>query len=238
MGLHSSEPKTGDEGYVGIGVHRAARVGAAAHGGQVLVSETARALVADDLPTGVSLRNLGVHRLKDIDEPVRLYQVVASGLQERFPPPRTVQHGLSRRARLVLVAAALVIAGGATAAVLLTTGSASAKPVRLVANSIAVLDPKSGKPVGNVPIGFAPTNVTANGDQIWVSSWPARTAIAIDPERLQVVQTVGIDGDPDTQYSLKGKEWVGIPGRCPGNRQRRKPRPSGSGVVLVHPERT
>jgi class 3 adenylate cyclase len=73
MGLHSGEPKTGEERYVGIGVHRAARIGAAAHGGQVLVSETARGLVSDDLPAGVSLRDLGVHRLKDIDEPVRLY---------------------------------------------------------------------------------------------------------------------------------------------------------------------
>ena len=76
MGLHSGEPKASGQGYVGIGVHRAARVGAAAHGGQVLLSETARALVADDLPAGVSMRDLGVHRLKDIDEPVRLYQVV------------------------------------------------------------------------------------------------------------------------------------------------------------------
>ena len=59
MGLHSGEPKTGDAGYIGIGVHRAARVGAAAHGGQVLLSETARALVADDLPAGVSLRDSG-----------------------------------------------------------------------------------------------------------------------------------------------------------------------------------
>ena len=89
MGLHSGEPKAGEERYVGIGVHRAARIGAAAHGGQVLVSETARALVSDDLPAGVSLRDLGVHRLKDIDEPVRLYQVVAAGLEDRFPAPRT-----------------------------------------------------------------------------------------------------------------------------------------------------
>ena len=112
----------------------------------------------------------------------------------------------------MLVAAALVIAGGATAAV----SSPPAPRLRSRSGWSRELDRRArsevGKPVGNVPIGFAPTNVTANGDQIWVLSWPARTAIAIDPERLQVVQTVGIDGDPDTQYSLKGKEWVGIPG--------------------------
>ena len=212
MGLHSSEPKAGDEGYVGIGVHRAARIGAAAHGGQVLVSETARALVADDLAAGVSLRDLGVHRLKDIDEPVRLYQVVASGLQERFPPPRTIRRRLSGRARLVLAVVGLIVAAGTTAAVLLSTGSASAKPVRLVANSIAVLDPKSGKAVGSIPLGFEPTSVAAGGDQVWVLNWRGRTAVAIDPQSLQVVQTVGIDGDPDAQYTVGGKEWIAVPG--------------------------
>ena len=112
MGLHSGEPKAGDERYVGIGVHRAARIGAAAHGGQVLVSETARALVSDDLPAGVSLRDLGVHRLKDIDEPVRLYQVVAAGLEDRFPHRGQSAAAAVRRARLVWLVAALAVAGG------------------------------------------------------------------------------------------------------------------------------
>jgi class 3 adenylate cyclase len=213
MGLHSSEPKSGGDRYVGIGVHRAARIGAAAHGGQILVSETARALVADDLPAGVSLRDLGVHRLKDIDEPLRLYHMAAAGLDDRFPPPRTLPRGRSRRWRLTLAAAAaLMIAAATTAGLVLTTGSSSAKPVRLVANSLGVLDPKSGKPVGSVPLGFAPTNVTAGGDKIWVLNWRGRTAVAIDPSRLEIVQTVGIAGDPDAQYAAGGKEWIGVPG--------------------------
>jgi class 3 adenylate cyclase len=213
MGLHSSEPKSGGDRYVGIGVHRAARIGAAAHGGQILVSETARALVADDLPAGVSLRDLGVHRLKDIDEPLRLYHMAAAGLDDRFPPPRTLPRGRSRRGRLTLAAAAaLMIAAATTAGLVLTTGSSSAKPVRLVANSLGVLDPKSGKPVGSVPLGFAPTSVTAGGDKIWVLNWRGRTAVAIDPSRLEIVQTVGIAGDPDAQYAAGGKEWIGVPG--------------------------
>ena len=211
MGLHSSEPKAGDEGYVGIGVHRAARIGTAAHGGQVLLSETARALVSDDLPAGVSLRDLGPHRLKDIDEPVRLYQVLAAGLDDRFPPPRTLPRGGSRR-RVGLMVAAVVVAFGAVAGVLLMTRSASAKPVRLVANSIAVLDPKSGKPVGDVPLGFSPTDVDAGGNRIWVLNRPAGTATAIDPSALRVVQTVGLVGDPESQYATAGTEWIGIRG--------------------------
>jgi hypothetical protein len=212
MGLHSSEPKQGEQGYVGIGVHRAARVGAAAHGGQVLLSETARALVSDDLPTGVSLRDLGVHRLKDIDEPVRLYQVVAPGLDDRFPAPRTLPRGRSRRARVGLLVAAVLVASGVVAGVLLATRSAAAKPVRLVANSIAVVDPRSGKPVGDVPLGFGPTDVNAGGNKIWVLNRSAQTATAIDPGTLRVVQTVGLDGDPDSQYATADTEWVGIRG--------------------------
>jgi len=212
MGLHSSEPKASEAGYVGIGVHRAARVGAAAHGGQILLSETARALVSDDLPAGVSLRDLGVHRLKDIDEPARLYQVVADGLDERFPPPRTVRRSRRRRAHLVLAVAGLVVAAGAAAAVLLATGSASAKPVRLQANSIAVIDPGTGKAVADVPLSFTPSDVTAGGNKIWALNWEARTATAIDPDTLEVGQTVGLDGDPYSQYAVGGKEWVGIPG--------------------------
>ena len=69
MGLHSGEPVVGEERYVGIGVHRAARIGAIGHGGQVLLSSAARELVEDDLPPGVSLRDMGTVRLKDIDRP-------------------------------------------------------------------------------------------------------------------------------------------------------------------------
>ena len=212
MGLHSGEPKASDAGYIGIGVHRAARVGAAAHGGQVLVSETARALVADDLSPGVSLRDLGLHRLKDLDEPARLYQVVVPGLEDRFPPLRTLRRGRTRRAHLVLVAAGLVVLGGAAAAVLLSTRSASAKPVRLVANSIAVVDPTSGKPVADVPLGFSPTAVDAGGDDVWVLNTPARTATAIDPDTLEIVEAVGVHGDPDSQYAVGGTDWVAFAG--------------------------
>lgn len=211
MGLHSGEPKTGQGGYVGIGVHRAARVGAAAHGGQVLLSETARALVSDDLPAGVSLRDLGRHRLKDIDEPTRLYQVIADGLADRFPPPRTLPRGRKRRVRLAIVGV-LAVAGAVTAAVLLTMGSAPAGPVPLAANSIAVLDPNAVRPVGDVPLGFTPTDVDAGGDEVWVLNRPARTATAIDPDTFKVAQTVGLDGDPDSQYATGNTDWVAFSG--------------------------
>jgi len=91
MGLHTGEGTLGGDNYVGLDVHRAARIGAAAHGGQVLLSESTRALVSGSLPDDISLRDLGEHRLKDLDRPERLVQLVVSGLQEDFPSPRTLE---------------------------------------------------------------------------------------------------------------------------------------------------
>ncbi len=86
MGLHTGMADVRDGDYVGIDVHRASRIGAVAHGGQVLLSDTVRALVSQDLDPQVTLRDLGEHRLKDIDEPGRLYQLAIDGLPDRFPP--------------------------------------------------------------------------------------------------------------------------------------------------------
>ena len=85
MGLHSGEPTRHEDGYVGLDVHRAARIAAAAHGGQVVLSEATRLLAASRLPAGVSVRDLGFHRLKDIAAAERIYQLAGPGLQERFP---------------------------------------------------------------------------------------------------------------------------------------------------------
>ncbi|HEX2030167.1 MAG TPA: tetratricopeptide repeat protein [Actinomycetota bacterium] len=89
MGLHTGEGILGADNYVGVDVHRAARIAAAGHGGQILVSEATRGLVGQTLE-GVTFRDLGEHRLKDLAHPERLYQVVAEGLEAEFPPPRTL----------------------------------------------------------------------------------------------------------------------------------------------------
>jgi class 3 adenylate cyclase len=88
MSLHTGEPVVGEEGYVGLDVHRAARICAAGHGGQVLLSETTAALVSGAMPDGVAKLDLGEVRLKDLDEPERVAQLVIDGLPQRFPPLR------------------------------------------------------------------------------------------------------------------------------------------------------
>jgi class 3 adenylate cyclase len=85
MGLHTGEPIIGEERYVGLGVHRAARIGSLAHGGQVLLSNATRELLDDGL-AGVSIRDLGRYRLKDFDRDERLYQLDVAGLRSDFPP--------------------------------------------------------------------------------------------------------------------------------------------------------
>jgi predicted ATPase/class 3 adenylate cyclase len=90
MGLHTGEPTLTASGYVGLDVHRAARICAAGHGGQILLSQTTRALVEYDLPAGVRLRDVGEHRLKDLQRPERLYQLVIPDLPADFPPLKTL----------------------------------------------------------------------------------------------------------------------------------------------------
>jgi class 3 adenylate cyclase len=75
MGVHAGEASKTGAGLVGLEVHRAARVAAVGYGGQVLLSEAAAVLVRDGLPTGVSLEDLGVHRLKDLGRPERIFQL-------------------------------------------------------------------------------------------------------------------------------------------------------------------
>jgi predicted ATPase/class 3 adenylate cyclase len=90
MGLHTGEAAVAGNDYVGLEVHRAARIGAAGHGGQVLVSESTRILGEGSLPEGVSLRDLGQRRLKDLSRPERIHQLVIAGLPADFPPLRTL----------------------------------------------------------------------------------------------------------------------------------------------------
>ncbi|HET7677442.1 MAG TPA: tetratricopeptide repeat protein [Candidatus Limnocylindrales bacterium] len=90
MGIHTGEPLSAREGYVGLDVHRAARISAAAHGGQVIISQATRELASGHLPAGVSLLDLGEHQLKDLVGRERLFQVVADGLPRDFPALRSL----------------------------------------------------------------------------------------------------------------------------------------------------
>ncbi|MBA2678636.1 MAG: tetratricopeptide repeat protein [Ktedonobacteraceae bacterium] len=100
MGIHTGEPRLVSSGYIGMDVHRSARIMGAGHGGQVLLSQTTRDLVEHDLPEGASIQYLGVYGLKDIAGETPLYQLSVAGLPDTFPSPITSKaqnrlHGFS-----------------------------------------------------------------------------------------------------------------------------------------------
>jgi class 3 adenylate cyclase len=162
MGLHSGEPKASGERYVGIGVHRASRIGSAAHGGQVLLSSATRELVEDDLPDGVFLRDLGSYRLKDIDRPERISQVAAEGLQVEFPPlrgaePVAVPAPPVLRRRSVLASALVGVVAAAVAIPVFAMGQGSGVAR---AASLVRVDPAKAKVTAGVDVPGRPAAVT------------------------------------------------------------------------------
>src|SRR5919204_3939194 len=176
MGVHTGEAAVAGERYVGLAVHRAARICAAAHGGQVLVSQTTQNLVEDEeaeLP-GLTLRDLGQQRLKDLDRPVRLYQLEGSELLASFPPIRTAEtpfagreaelaaaaEAVVARRRLVLsrrslIAAALVACIAVAAALAASRGGGSGASL-VPANAVAAIDPATNKVVAHAGVGAQP----------------------------------------------------------------------------------
>jgi class 3 adenylate cyclase/DNA-binding NarL/FixJ family response regulator len=90
MGMHTGEPAVAAERYIGLGVHRGARICAAGHGGQMLLSNATYTVLVDELLPDIGFLDLGEHRLKDLDRPERIYQLVVPDLQREFPPLRTV----------------------------------------------------------------------------------------------------------------------------------------------------
>jgi YVTN family beta-propeller protein len=230
MGIHTGEPAVGGERYVGLGVHRAARIAAAGHGGQVLVSATTRELLRDDPPPDVSLRDLGEHQLKDMDEPERIYQLVAPGLGEDFPLLKTTAPALAADREGELVEAAqdtvaemtspwrqrryLVGAGVAVAVVLavvlglvLTRSSASASGT-VAANSVGVVDTGSGKVHAEIGVGHAPSAIAAGGDAIWVTNTNDSSVSRIDATTNDVNQTIDVGSNPSGIAVGGGSVWV------------------------------
>lgn len=92
MSLHTGEPGFAGKDYTGLDVHRAARIRDTAHGGQVLISATTKILAGNRVPGEITFRDLGAHRLKDLEHPEHIFQLVISGLRSDFPPIRSLNN--------------------------------------------------------------------------------------------------------------------------------------------------
>ena len=180
MGLHTGEPAVGEERYVGLGVHKAARIGAAGHGGQVLLSNATRELVEDEVG-GVTVRGLGTYRLKDIDRPEPLFQLDIDGLETEFPPLNAERYIEPKPAAAPKAACsgsiAVALAGVAAARIVLTNSGVTQV---LQPNSVIRIDPKTLKATQVAQVDDAPDIVIASGGYLWVTNNILRDSAASD----------------------------------------------------------
>jgi YVTN family beta-propeller protein len=226
MGLHTGEAALADDRYLGLAVHLAARIGAAAHGGQVLLSGVTRSLVEDELPADVELRDLGEQRLKDIDRPVRLHQLGVAGLPVDFPPLRTGETAFAGREgelvteagaalrrkprpRLMLVAAAGVIAAAVAIPLFVLGGGASRVDLgETPGNIVGVLDAGSGDVRAAVKLPAPPTAVAAGLGLVWAASADSNAVYAIDPETNTLLDRIPVEDAPAGIAVGGGYVWV------------------------------
>ena len=210
MGLHTGEPRVGEQRYVGMGVHKAARVGAAGHGGQVLLSRTTRELVEDELPPGVTIRDLGERRLKDIERPERLSQLVIEGLASEFGPLKTLDVELARRRRRMYAGSALIgVLAAAVAIPVFALGQGGGGEATVVdPNFVAVVDPGSNRVVDSVQVGARPLGVALGEGSVWVANLDDRTLSRIDPSTRAPIRTITLGATPTGIAVGAGAVWV------------------------------
>jgi YVTN family beta-propeller protein len=214
MGLHTGEPSVGGERYVGLGVHRAARIGAAGHGGQVLLSNPTRELVEEELD-GVVVRDIGFYKLKDIDRPEHLYQLDIGGLPSSFPPLKAAKiepgRRLSRRPVVVGALAGVIAAAVAIPVFAFGGGSneAGAAPDATASDSLAIVDPGSGRLLDNPDVGATPTAVAYGEGAYWVANADGGSVSRVDPSTNKVVQTITDVGSGPSGIAIgHGFVWV------------------------------
>jgi YVTN family beta-propeller protein len=210
MGLHTGEPRVGGDRYVGLGVHKAARIASAGHGGQVLLSRTTRELVEDELPTGVTVRDLGERRLKDLDRPERLSQLVIEGLQSDFARLNTLDEELRRKRRLMYAGSALigVLAAAVAIPVFALGAGGSGSGANVAPNSLAVIDTHSNKVIGTAAVGVRPSAVAIGAGSVWVVNIDDKTMSRIDPQSRSLQRTISLRSTPTGVAVGFGAVWV------------------------------
>ncbi|MEK6275619.1 MAG: adenylate/guanylate cyclase domain-containing protein [Actinomycetota bacterium] len=221
MGLHTGQAVAAGGRYTGLAVHRAARIGAAGHGGQILVSQATQTLLEDEEEDPhVVLRDLGEQRLKDLDRAVRLYQVVADGLPASFPPLRpeaelaqaaeaAIRPPPLWRRPVALVAAALALVGLLAAGVFFGTRDSAGGLSGVRANHVGVIDPQTNEIVAQIAVGIRPGPVAAGGGSVWVGNLQDRTLTRIDARQRSTTATISLENRTPTGIAVGARAvWV------------------------------
>ena len=215
MGIHTGEPGRSVGGYHGLGVVRAARISAAGHGGQVLVSRATRSLVEDEQLPGIEFKDLGEHRLKDLERPEHLSQLVIEGLPSEFPPLRGVGQQTVKeefveprrrmRTQLLAVVVVLGLGAGLIVAYTITRGGTT---LTALPNSLAAIDPATNRVVADVHVGEQPGQVEVGSGGAWVVNINDHTVSRVDPTTRTADRPVPIDGIPSDLAVGDGRVWV------------------------------
>jgi YVTN family beta-propeller protein len=217
MGMHTGEPAVSAEGYHGLGVHRAARISSLGHGGQILLSGTTGAVVAEELDGALALRDLGEHRLKDFEQPEHVFEVRYPGAPEASPPLKSVAaqkadlpfarrlaRSRPRPGVLVAMAAAALLA---VAAIVFALGHDTG-PDRITADSVAVLTADGLELAAAIPMRAPPGEIAVGEGSIWVSNADEGTVSRIDAKSRTVVQTIDVGNGPAGIAVGSGFVWV------------------------------
>jgi len=198
------------------------------------VSSATRDLVGAALED-VTFDDLGEHRLKDLEQPQRIFQVAAPGLPAEFPPLETTDIArvmtiggreeelaaaaeaaleteerrvrLFRRSRVIAVVGGVLVAGAIAGIVVALTGGSSG-PVTVLPNSVAVIDPNTNQIVGDVPVGRGPVAVAVGEGAVWVANRDDETVDRIDPKTRKKVHTIGVGADVSDIAVGFGSVWV------------------------------
>jgi class 3 adenylate cyclase len=217
IGVHSARASPVDGRYTGLAVHRGSRISSAGHGGQILVSPATQSLLEDeDEELAGDLVDLGVHQLKDIDRPVRLYQATVPGLPSEFPPPRgetkqpqePSRRPLWRR-REGLALAAFAAAGVIAVAFLLATRSSGGGLGGVDVNHVGIIDPASNRIVDQIQVGRRPGPIAFGRGAIWVGNLDDRTLTKIDAREHTSSGTFPLENRTPTGIAVgAGSVWV------------------------------
>jgi YVTN family beta-propeller protein len=220
MGLHTGQAAAAGGRYTGLAVHRAARIGAAGHGGQILVSQATQTLLEDEEEElHVFFRDLGEQRLKDLDRPVRLYQAAADGLPASFPPIRreaelahaaeaAIAVPLWRRPGVLAAAALGLAAVVAFTAFVATRGSAGGL-AGVRPNHVGLIDPETNEILAEIPAGIRPGPIAASGESVWVGNLQDRNLTKIDARQRSAVAAISLENRTPTGIAVgAGAVWV------------------------------